>query len=393
MPTAEITGFDRGFQPAIDYFTQKVNLPTRTWRDLQKGQHARAFVVAGAMKESLLTDLRSAVDGAIAKGESYDTFKRRFKDIVKRHGWQHTGSANWRSRVIWQTNMRTAYAAGRYAQMTVPEVLAYMPYWLYDHTTITNPREQHKAWDNLVLRFDDAFWKTNYPPNGWGCNCRVRPLSERQMRKLKPDGPDIAPAGAAQQVPEEWRYNVGEAAQGRPQVDAALKKLADDTWRPLPGKPYQAFGRPETLPADTPRATPLQLTDKSPDAIRSAWQAAYGAQTTLRDPSGAEIILSERIIEHWLDKPGTRLAGREQYIPLVREVIEDPAEIWINWAVNGSGRIGLRRYYLKTVTLPGGKTLTLIVDAQGGVWVAFNFMVGRGAQAQNRQGLLVWSRP
>ena len=30
------------------YFRDKVNMPTRRWNDLWQGQHARAFVVAGA---------------------------------------------------------------------------------------------------------------------------------------------------------------------------------------------------------------------------------------------------------------------------------------------------------------------------------------------------------
>ncbi len=216
MPSATPDVIDRGFLPAIEFFRQKVNLPTQTWRDLWQAAHARAFVVAGAMKADLLADLRAAVDGAIAGGESFDVFRKRFRDIVARHGWVHTGGEAWRARVIWHTNMRTAFAAGRYRQMVAPEVVAHMPYWLYDHTTLLHPREQHKAWDNLVLRFDDPWWETHYPPNGWGCNCRVRPLSARQLRKLGKDGPDAAPTGGAP-VPPEWAYHVGKAGlQGPP---------------------------------------------------------------------------------------------------------------------------------------------------------------------------------
>jgi hypothetical protein len=393
MPIGADDALDRGFQPAIDFFSQKVNLPTRTWRDVWQGEHSRAFVVAGAMKADLLADLRGAVDRAINDGEGYEAFRKRFKDIVARHGWEHTGSAAWRSRVIWHTNMRTSFAAGRYKQMTDPDVLAHMPWWLYDHTTVVNPREQHQAMDGKVWRYDDPVWRWIYPPNGWGCNCRVRPLSDRQLRKLGKEGPDPAPTQDEFPVPPEWRYNVGETAWGRPQVDAAVRKLQDDTWRAVPGRPYQAFNRPDALPIDTPRSAPLQGVGTAPDAVRDAWRAQYGEQATITDAAGDVVLLSERIVDHWLDQPGTRLAGREAYIPLVREVLEDPAEIWVNWAVNGTGRYALRRYYLKRLALRDGRTLTLIVDADGTVWTGFNFMVGRNTQPQNRQGLLVWSRP
>lgn len=391
MPDATVTGLDRGFGPAIEYFRGKVNLPTRAWNDLWQGQHARAFVIAGAMRDDMLADFREAIDRAVAQGTSYDAFRKDFDAIVARYGWQHTGSAAWRSRVIWQTNVRTAFMAGRYAQMTNPAVLEQMPYWLYDHTTILNPREEHKHWDGLVLRYDDPWWNTHYPPNGWGCNCRVRPLSERQLRKLGKTVPDTAPATDG--VPAEWQYNVGEAAWGRPYASAAVRKLNEQKWTAVQGLPYQAFNRPDELPADKPRAETLSLKDKSPAGIRAAWAELYGEQQVLIDAFGARVLLSDAIVEHWLEKPASRINGREAYLPLIREVIEDPAEIWVSWAVNANGRYALRRYYLKRLALPGGKTLTLIVDAQGAIWTGFNFMIGRTAQPENRQGLLVWSRP
>lgn len=384
---------DRGFGPAIEFFRQKVNLPTRTWRDLWQGQHAQGFVVAGAMKADLLADLRGAVDAAVIGGEGYDSFKRRFKEIVARHGWAHTGSPGWRSRVIWQTNVRVAFAVGRYKQMTDPAVLAHMPYWLYDHTTLLNPREQHQAMDGKVWRWDDPVWTWIYPPNGWGCNCRVRPLSERQLRKLGKAGPDPSPSVDDFNVAPEWQYNPGQAAWGRPHADAALRKLGESQWTAVPGQPYQAFNRPDELPRDAAKGTPLADLGRDPVAVRAAWHDEFGEQAIVRDAFGDDVLLSERIVEHWLEKPATRLGGREHYIPLLRETIEQPAEIWVNWAVDANGRYALRRYYLKRIELANGKTLTLIADAHGAVWTGFDFFTGRKPQAQNRQGLLVWSRP
>ena len=56
-----------------------------------------SFMVAGATKTDLLADLRGAVDKAISEGKSLNWFKTEFKNIVARHGWEHTGPASWRS--------------------------------------------------------------------------------------------------------------------------------------------------------------------------------------------------------------------------------------------------------------------------------------------------------
>lgn len=174
--------FKLPFQEQINFFRQKLNLPTEHFDDILKAGHDRAFVVAGATKADLLNDLRQAVDKSIAEGKSIQWFRAQFKDIVKKHGWEGwTGSdteagRDWRTRVIYRTNVMSSYAAGRYAQMTDPELLKRRPYWQYVHNdTVAHPRKLHKAWGDkpVVLRFDDPWWQAHFPPNGWGCRCRV----------------------------------------------------------------------------------------------------------------------------------------------------------------------------------------------------------------------------
>ena len=63
-------------------------------------------------------------------------------------------------------------------------------HYKHSHLSIT-PREQHLAWDGLILRHDDPFWRTHYPPNGWGCRCSVRSLTAREAEAL--GGPGTAP--------------------------------------------------------------------------------------------------------------------------------------------------------------------------------------------------------
>ena len=149
--------------------------PTTRWDDLRGLQHDKAFMVAGARSADLLADLAQAVDKAIETGTGLEEFRRDFREIVERrgwHGWTGEGTAAgeaWRTRVILQTNMLTSMAAGRLAQLRDGK----FKYWVYRHSGAEHPRLHHLAWDGLILPADHPFWATHYPPNGWGCGCRV----------------------------------------------------------------------------------------------------------------------------------------------------------------------------------------------------------------------------
>jgi uncharacterized protein with gpF-like domain len=211
------------FDEAIAFFREKLNIATETWTDLWRYAHSKAFTVAGAMDEDLLADLRSAVDKAIADGITLQTFRKEFDQIVQEYGWQYKGGRDWRSRVIYDTNLRTAYMAGRWKGL----VEGQFPYLQYHHAPwVKEPRPMHLHWDGLILRFDDPWWDTHYPPNGWGCQCWVSGVSRGDLRALGRSGPDPTPddgtyewidkaTGEIHNVPRGidpgWDYNVGKA--------------------------------------------------------------------------------------------------------------------------------------------------------------------------------------
>jgi uncharacterized protein with gpF-like domain len=168
------------FREQIDFFRQKLNLPTQSWTDIWQADHDRAFVVAGAMQEDLLEDFRQAVDKAISQGTTLEEFRRDFDMIVEKYGWAYNGGRNWRSKVIYDTNLRTSYAAGRWKQ--IQEVKATRPYLRYRHMPGERyPRLDHLAWDGLILPVDHPFWLTHFPPCGWGCKCWVDSLASRDI--------------------------------------------------------------------------------------------------------------------------------------------------------------------------------------------------------------------
>ncbi len=172
------------FEEAINFFRQKLGMQSATWSEIYASEHDHAFTVAGVMRDDMLSDFRLAIDTAIAEGTTYQTFLGEFDTIVGKYGWSYNGTRGWRSRVIYDTNIRTSYQAGRYAQMTDPDVLKYRPNWMYQHGDSVHPRPMHLSWHGTVLPADDPWWESHYTPNGWGCKCRVTALSNRDLARL-----------------------------------------------------------------------------------------------------------------------------------------------------------------------------------------------------------------
>lgn len=221
----------RAFAEQLAFFRRKINVPTARWDDLRLGDHAHGFMVAGLARQDVLDDMRDAITRAIRDGETLEDFRSRFNDIVRGRweGFTGDGSARglaWRTRIIYQTNLRTSYMAGRW------ETLRKFPFLRYNHHTLLNPREQHLAWDDLIIAANDPWWAIHYPPNGWGCRCDATGVSDQRLRALgrKADG---APAPITGDPPPEWSYHVGEAARSLPVAAAFGERVMQlpPAWR------------------------------------------------------------------------------------------------------------------------------------------------------------------
>ena len=234
------------FEEQISFFRSKLDLPTRSWTDIWEAEHDKAFVVAGAAQEDLVSDFRAAVDQAIADGTTLETFRRDFDGLVAKHGWTYKGGRSWRTEVIYGTNLRTSYSAGRYQQ--AKDIADRRPYWRYRHSHASEqPRQDHLEWDGLILRHDDPWWDSHAPPNGWGCKCYFETLAERDLKRLGKSGPDAAPPIVTREV------TVG--VRGPNPRTVRVPEGIDPGWAYAPG---QSALRPGGGPPKPPVAPPPQ---------------------------------------------------------------------------------------------------------------------------------------
>lgn len=176
----------------IAWFEAKGYRITGDWWEMWQAAHARAFTVAQLARLDLLEEVRAGVRRIFREGMTEREFLRELEPILRKAGWWgrqtledgrsvQLGSAH-RLRTIYRTNKRTAYNAGRWREQA--QRAGGRPYWMYVAVMDSRVRPSHAALAGRVYRWDDPIWDSHYPPNGWGCRCRVRALSESALERL-----------------------------------------------------------------------------------------------------------------------------------------------------------------------------------------------------------------
>ncbi|AQZ51919.1 PBECR2 nuclease fold domain-containing protein [Martelella mediterranea] len=406
------------FKEAIEFFTGKVNLPTRRHDDLKHAAHVRGFSVAGVTRDDMLTDFKAAMAKAEAAGTGLKEFRKDFDAIVDRTGWRYNSHGKteeerraWRARIIYTTNMRTSYMAGRYKQLTDSDVLKYRPYWKYVHSGALHPRKLHLSWNGLVLAATDPAWRIMFPPNGWGCGCDIEALSERQLKALGKDGPDQAPDLRAYQdadprtgepetrypgIDRGWAYNVGE--------EWLNGVVPSELHKPLP--PFDPATKPDPNLPPLPAATAVPAARLLSEGLSDEDYAARflrefgidpGGYGYFRDASGGIVTLSERLFLT-RDQSGAITGSkankfdRGPYMLLLADTIRDPDEIWADWARVASGVV-LKRSYLRSFLLPDEKSLFVRFEWSSKGWIATTGFQTNARYIRNfRKGAMLYRR-
>ncbi|WP_022944654.1 phage minor head protein [Pseudoalteromonas ruthenica] len=191
MPSLLSIAFDKPPADAVAYFKSKGYAVTDEWHDMLTHAHSKAFTVARASSMDILSAIRSQLDQALSDGLTAKQFKEQLTPTLQKLGWWgktkndqgdeiQLGSPR-RLDTIYRVNMQTAYMAGRYRRLLARSKTH--PYWQYVAIDDGVTRPEHARLRGRVFRWDDPIWSVIYPPNGWGCRCRVRALTEAQVRE------------------------------------------------------------------------------------------------------------------------------------------------------------------------------------------------------------------
>lgn len=225
-------------EEVLRYFRAKKSIPTFDWRDIAPEEHAYSWTVAKSMEGDVLEDIRAAVDDAIANRVPFEDFQKSLTPILQQKGWWgrriqedpkdgvpkvvQLGSPR-RLRTIYWANTRTAHAAGEWERTERNK--RFLPFLVYTLSTAERRRLEHERYVGIVAPVDDPIWNRLYPPNGWGCQCGIRQISQREAERLG-WSPDKQPV---QLVERPWRNK-------RTGQTVMVPEGVDPGWDTNPGK-------------------------------------------------------------------------------------------------------------------------------------------------------------
>ena len=282
---------------------------------------------------------------------------------------------------------------------------------------VQHPRPQHLAWSGMVLDADDPWWQAHYPPNGWGCQCTVHALNQRDLERLGKSGPDKAPDIDMQQVTVGQRspggprvvetpagvdpgfgYAPGASAMNgapwsRPFVRAVEPTIgvpvaASSQWMPLITDTAIEYGRPAKIPMQRTGIERGPRLEKADDIIASL-RELLGADTRTFDVHGLPLTIDAQ----WLGQHiADRDPARSVYLPFLLDLVSDPWEVWVTMDRHTSGAVRIRSRLIKGYDLGKGKSLVLVADDAKGAFAAWTFIPTSQMNSANkrRRGLLWW---
>ena len=397
---------------AVEFFRRKGFAIGFDWRDVWQAEHAAAFTVAKATRLDILEDIRGAVAKAITQGVTFRDFKKNLAPVLQAKGWwgrqsmvdPKTGEqvraqlgSDRRLRIIFDTNLRTAQAAGRWER--IQRVRKRRPWLRYIAVLDERTRQQHRAWHGTVLPVDDSFWSTHYPPNGWRCRCIVQQLSDRDLKRFGHE-----PSRRPRAKTRPWRNRrTGEVLRVPEGIDPGFAhNVGKSRFRAL--TPPPDGGLPTSFPPGTalpplPAARSAPASRLLPDNLGDdeyvrRFLAEFGAEPgkpkIFTDVVGESMAVGKDMFLTAGGEAKVTKGLRHTHMLLLADTIKVPDEIWWVWEEMKSkpGTYSLRRRYLARWELPSKRVSGVSVFEMGkDGWkgtTVFTPKAGRSVEAQDR---------
>ena len=227
MPEGILTREDN--REAAEWLREKARANIGVFEQMLPEIRARAFAVSGIEDMKKLARIQEAI-AKVPEGGDWREARGRIAE--------ETGGSQAQAENLLRTNAFQAYAAARHrSQMGDTEVFPYLKYVTVGDDRV---RDSHARLNGTILRKDDPFWETHYPPWDWGCRCVAVELTEEMARQEQAEGTgrlrdeawsqDWRAAHRAQDSERDYQFRPGSLEIG---LDSAAVKGYDKDGAPI----------------------------------------------------------------------------------------------------------------------------------------------------------------
>lgn len=188
---------NRPFPEAVSFAVSRGLINEEGLADLLQQYRQRGDVAAGMMLEEMQRRTEAAIQSAIREGTTLETFTDNVEQNSQSLGLGSRDASYLET--VFRTSIQSAYGAGRFRQMTHPDVVAARPFVEYVTAADSRVRPEHEVLHGMVFASDSAEWHRIAPPSGFNCRCSM------VTRKAE----DVDTSRIAVQVPTELSYTDG----------------------------------------------------------------------------------------------------------------------------------------------------------------------------------------
>jgi len=164
---------DLPWAEAIEEFKARGIMKPTELSTLLKDYAQRADKARQLMLAQVQTFVRSELEKTLREGGTFRDFSKAIDSGGASLGITNDDPAY--LKMVFRTNVQSAYGAGRFRAMTDPDVINERPFVQYRTVGDARVREEHAALDgpthNTCYRADDPVWHRIAPPNGFSCRC------------------------------------------------------------------------------------------------------------------------------------------------------------------------------------------------------------------------------
>lgn len=332
---------------------RKPVVSSRQFKALNAKWKGRMFSIAGYDNLKALGAAHDFLVEAYENGESFDDFRIKTNAFFRKEGL--AAPERFHLRTVFETNMASAYMAGRVRQML--ENVDERPYWRFVTAGDDRVRPSHAALNGRVFHYAEFLKKGLIPPLDYNCRCNIQALTAEQVKELGLkveekalaiyDDPEtglpvnIKPREGFGGNPDDFDFGTlqgfNETLQALRQEekyvnweDRRLKSAAEFSGAAIPNK----FPDINDFASKKPEPGKQDIIDWAKKIISSAypkkmigWPDKF--EFNITNKFNENYVFNENSLEHILTNYFSRGEDRLRYFPYLVDTIENPWEVWV----------------------------------------------------------------